>query len=224
VDGDDAYMAGHWFSEEKDSTIACYWVNGDRIDLDGAGSMAYSLAFMGADLYVVGSCDGGGMKGSAPCLWKNGERTLMGEAGAATSVFIYDGDVYIAGSNWSVACYWKNGVRVDVNPYAYSIANSIFVTERDILVSGYEYEAAHQELHSAFTWRNGIKTAVDSSFPFSEASAAVVMNDDVYVIGYYNDDYIEHPYDFRACYWKNGTRFDLSPFMSRAYGAFVARN
>lgn len=64
--------------------------------------------------------------------WKNGvEYTLSTLPSNATSIYVYKGDVYIAGyvnytTDVPTATYWKNGVPVKVGP-ANSVATSVFV-------------------------------------------------------------------------------------------------
>ena len=81
------------------------------------------------DVYVAG------VSYSRATLWKNGVAKNLFDLGVATSVFVSDGDVYVAGWQCNelsicVAKLWKNGVSQELLYGSNNAeANSVFVVK-----------------------------------------------------------------------------------------------
>ncbi len=65
--------------------------------------------------------------------------------------------------------------------------------------------------------KNRIKTDL-TTISYSDANSIFVSNDNIYVAGKHYDG------NYRACYWKNNNRVDLSTISSTAYSIFVLNN
>lgn len=104
VSGDDVYVAGY------DGKYAVLWVNGIARQLtDGSNiAEATSVYVSGSDVYVAVS------DGNNAVLWKNGvARQLTSSSSSAASVYVRNGDVYVAGYGESksgsvTGLLWKN--------------------------------------------------------------------------------------------------------------------
>lgn len=128
--GSSIYVAGQY--SDGVNSIAAMWTNGVKTDLTVTGSNAYATNVYvdGSTVYVTGQAD------TAAVYWENGtRRTLDTPTGfvdaAASSTFVYDGSVYMAGyyiniAGKYIAALWKDGVRTDLSDpgdgaYAYSV-------------------------------------------------------------------------------------------------------
>lgn len=82
------------------------------------------------------------MNSNYACYWKNAGAVnqLSAIQSAAFSIFVYKGDVYVAGlvnnGSFDRAVYWKNGELVYLSQIK-SISNSIFVYNGDVYVAGW---------------------------------------------------------------------------------------
>jgi hypothetical protein len=121
VSGTDVYVSGY------EGGDAVYWINGKETLLtNGSGdanATAESIVVSGTDVYAAGA------EAGTPTLWKNGTATQLTSpsGGAAYSVFVSNGDVYVAGYGYGgIAEYWKNGTAVILSQNGAS-AQCIFV-------------------------------------------------------------------------------------------------
>lgn len=110
IQGDDIYMAGHVYENDPPKNIACYWKNGQRVELtDGAlPSIAKSVYATDEHVYVAGMLD------DQAVYWKDGVAialTMEGAFSMANSIFIHEVDVHVGGYENGYPAYWKNGVR-----------------------------------------------------------------------------------------------------------------
>lgn len=64
----------------------------------------------------------------------------------------------------------------------------------------------------AMLWKNGAATPLTGDDVSSTAKAVTVYGNDVYVAGY---SWVA-PHNYVACFWKNGTRIDLTDASSSA--------
>ncbi len=205
VQGGDVYAAGSYqVGSAPSKGIACYWKNGElrSIGDENVHSRATGIALNGNDIYISGVSD------NRAVFWKNGivnQLTTSNSptSSSASSVFVKDGDVYIAGNisdfSWK-ACYWKNGV-ITILSTSISVANSVVVNGADIYVTGYDVE--NNKPNNAALWKNGVKSFLRSDLPVSSSfgNAIAIQNNDVYIAG--NIAPLDQQYSV-AVYWKNG--------------------
>ncbi len=118
----------------EDGGRAIYWKNGEMQYLSQKESEAGDITMDGADVFISGKVREGS-EGYKITYWKNGVEYSFGEASFrnyASSIFINDGDIYIAGAydvnGKMAAAYWKNGsIEILPSQSDRAIGYSIFV-------------------------------------------------------------------------------------------------
>jgi hypothetical protein len=128
---------------------------------------------------------------------------------SANSVFVSNGDVYVAGQKYDssqgkyVAVVWKNGVAQCLDTqFESSIAASVFVHGGDVYVAGIQANLLLSSLTTGTPtlWKNGTPQLINAPFGvISTARSVFVSNGDVYVAGALFD-----VYGTRAVVLKNG--------------------
>ncbi len=111
--GDDIYMAGILYPAGGTTSIACYWKNGNRVDLtDGNGvAVARSIFVTDEHVYLAGMID------DKAVYWKDGVVTFLTDEdpqSMANSIFVREPDVHVAGHQHGYPAYWKNGIRQEI--------------------------------------------------------------------------------------------------------------
>jgi hypothetical protein len=109
-DQKDIYMAGYVYSIDPPWNIACYWKNGQLINLtDGSKpAIAKSIYVTEGHVFVAGTMD------NQAVYWKDGELvslTTQGTLSIANSIFVRGNDVHVGGSEHGFPAYWKNGTK-----------------------------------------------------------------------------------------------------------------
>ena len=151
LSGTDLYVLG---SESSGTVVELkVWKNGVASLLESPSDYNYprSIFVSGTDVYVVGdSSHWGNCYGR---YWKNGilipitDNSGCCAYSSMSSVFVSNGDVYIAGSERIVdangprvvAQLWKNGVGIPQNATSdAAFANAVFVSCNDVYVTGWE--------------------------------------------------------------------------------------
>ncbi|MEP6736028.1 MAG: hypothetical protein ABJA70_10945 [Chryseolinea sp.] len=177
-----------------------------------------AMTLNGDDIYISGySSDPSSPPDYASAqhaqYWRN-EKLMFREieASNAVSIFIHQGNVYLAGylyepgATKTNACYWKNGKRVNLKDgSANAVARSIFVTDSHVYVSGMIND-------EAVYWQDGEPILLTSGGPFSMANSIFVHGTDVHVAGY------EQGY---PAYWKNNIKQNISNHDKRGQVLFV---
>jgi hypothetical protein len=193
ISGADIYIAGGETVDRMTSPypnlsgIGCrsavYWKNGNEIYLiKGSYGGSYadeanSIFVAGQDVYACGALEAR--------YWKN-ESSVYLPGRTAKSIFVSEGDVYVAGSQpdgqpfqtyfgvfyRDVAKYWKNGNPVNLsdgtkNAYPTSIA----VSGDDVYAAGYEEMTAGDRDFIAKYWKNGNPVILGDGSKYSEASS-----------------------------------------------------
>jgi len=213
----DVYVAGYEANGQEYNVneyrvehryVAMLWKNGAAKNLtDGKyDASAESIYVSGNDVYVVGY-EASGQKYTTwygtvenrfvAKLWKNGEAQNLTDGtrdAYARSVFVSNGDVYVAGWERSgqeykdndiigterryVAKLWKNGVAQNLTDGTHDArAASVFVSGNDVYVAGSENSV------NAILWKNGEAEILFSSFYGAVATSVFVAGDNVYVAG-----------------------------------------
>ena len=120
---------------------ACYWINGERIDLATPvfGYSEIKSIFVDSDqIYAAGNYRNM-LSNKTPCYWVNGKRIKLSTIGnvrysCASYIKVINGNIYIHGwvyhHNYSrTYCYWVNSQRTDFiankNEYPYDATFTI---------------------------------------------------------------------------------------------------
>lgn len=207
LSGNDVFVSGNYFLP-SDIMIACYWVNGSRVELENVESLAHNMMIQNGDIYIAGAV--GPIGSSVPCYWVNGSRVELANntpTAFARSVFSTGNDVYAAGgaddANGSRrAVIWKNGVKTVLHN-GDSEAFSVFVNGNDVYVAGHAWING---IRTACYWKNGVRTNLGDGSKHSDAYSVYFFGGNVYVSG----DYIDN--GKYACVWRNdkNNRYKLS--------------
>ncbi|HTE31634.1 MAG TPA: hypothetical protein VK666_14730, partial [Chryseolinea sp.] len=111
----DIYMAGYLHDLTSSTITACYWKNGQRVDLN-VSATATSVFVTDAHVYVSGLIIDQGVDKAV--YWKDGvatELTKEGTFSMANSVFVQGTDVHVAGYEHGYPAYWKNDVKQNIS-------------------------------------------------------------------------------------------------------------
>jgi hypothetical protein len=107
----DVYMAGYSENIVSPGNNACYWKNGQRVNLPGVHALAKSVFVTDSHVYASGVIDGQAV------YWKDGVATTLtdgGQSSMAHSIFVQGADVHVAGNEHGYPAYWKNDVKQDI--------------------------------------------------------------------------------------------------------------
>jgi len=181
VAGANVYVAG--FEEaEPGSQVATYWVNGVTRYL-GTGhkhNAANSVFVWGDKVYFAGT------DGNSATVWVNGSATYLSDlASEATSVYVSDSVVYVAG--WEedapgrrYAMLWVNGVPQRLsNGGPDDAATSVVVAGYTVYVTGHE---ERNKMNAAMLWKDGAPIVVGQGGMNSKAKCVKVSGNRVYVV------------------------------------------
>jgi hypothetical protein len=88
ISGADVYAGGRYYDTSLSHEVACYWKNGERVDLGlEKASVIQSLFVSGSDVYAGGLWSNSGVY--TACYWVNGVRTDLDEYNSYVySIFI----------------------------------------------------------------------------------------------------------------------------------------
>jgi len=170
------------------------------------------------DVYVAGYQSG------RATIWENGNIINLPSNGTsfAHSVYVADGNVYVAGTEnngqW-IAKLWKNGVAQNLSDGTrYAMATSVHVLGDDIYVAGYEDLQGGRD---AMVWKNGVAQKLTYG-SWVEALSIFVSSDDVYVVGFEYNSFTTAI----AKFWKNGVVQNLTDgtFLAQAHSVFADGN
>lgn len=202
VDGDDVYIAGYAMIQangnDERTSVARLWKNGVIQPLESGKNFeqAVSVFVSEGDVYVLGSESSLPNPSSSSNkfiykYWKNGKAEVFEEAGTGlegvNSIFVSDGNVYVAGGYGKQAKLWKNGIGENLPEGEY--ASSVFVSGNDVYIAGYGDSKAK-------LWKNGRAENLTNGQSSAKAYSVFVADNNIYVAGSEGDN---------ARLWKNGT-------------------
>ena len=198
--GINVYIAGSYMDGNTEK--ACYWKNGERIDL-ADGTRATQITVVNGIVYVVGWRSISGQNNEWFLYWINGERKNFGlglsERTNATGVAIINGDVYVVGSLYmdlpnpnERAVLWINGQSRQL---ASSWSKAFGIATED----GASYILVRTNNRSYYT-AYGQDVSLNG-----DPWGINVVNGEVYIAGSYRDSNNGGV----PCYWVDGTRYSL---------------
>ena len=177
---------------------------------------------------------GDGFINTRAAYWKGEKEILLSDAehnSEATSIFVNETDIYIAGCESSqsktggylegyVATYWKNGKAIYLtDKKRYNFATSIYVSNGDVYVAGYGSDKETNN-ETAKYWKNGNEIQLTDGIGYSRANSIFVNGNDVYVAGEINPEtadpdilkmaFSDTGANKIAVYWKNGKLIALT--------------
>ncbi len=126
-------------------------------------------------------------------IWKNGkiyQKLTDGTQDAyANSIYITNGDIYIAGWEGRIAKMWKNGQATHLTKGKHlAFATSVYVYNNDVYVTGYEFIAGMSSYDGqtiAKVWKNGkLHHNLTNGSNYAEANSIYVIDNDIYIAGY----------------------------------------
>jgi hypothetical protein len=190
----------------------CYWQGTNRVDLPiDESEYLHEAQHIFVDQGTVYTYIG--IFSSSPFYWKGNTRVDLplpeGYTGTLTSLYVYQGKVYAAGSCCSkdgsvnTLCYWEGSNRVDLplTPVAMSSGAGLFCIYVD---GGIVYTAGRGPKGLCYwegTTRFDLPTAHNS---YGGVRDICVLDGKVYTAGYY-----ENVDGCFPCYWVGTTRTDL---------------
>ena len=245
IEGRKVYISGFYQDSTLDQMVACYWLDGIRVDLEYGA--AEDITVQNGDVYVAGQWfDATGWNGEA-CYWINGIRyDLQGGENPdveVTGIAVDNGDVYVSGvrSDGSMfgtnACYWKNG-NVNTVSRNSSFGNSwgatafgIFLDGNDVYLAG--YNAIANKFDIGCKWKNGNLHELSGSTANEQQTwlyDIAVANGVKITVGFYytfiedENDPLYYDSPIFAIYYRNGQRVNLEESewqVGEATGVFI---
>lgn len=109
----DVYIGGIFYPPGGLTSIACYWKNGQRVDLTDVGGVGVARSVFVTDNHVYVA----GMMNDQAVYWKDGDAVALTTSGTysmANSIFVKGEDVHVGGYQNGYPAYWKNSVRQDI--------------------------------------------------------------------------------------------------------------
>ena len=245
IEGRKVYISGFYQDSTLDQMVACYWLDGIRVDLEYGA--AEDITVQNGDVYVAGQWfDATGWNGEA-CYWINGIRYDLQGGGnpdvEVTGIAVDNGDVYVSGvrSDGSMfgtnACYWKNGNVNNVSRNS-SFGNSwgatafgIFLDGNDVYLAG--YNAIANKFDIGCKWKNGNLHELSGSTANEQQTwlyDIAVANGVKITVGFYytfiedENDPLYYDSPIFAIYYRNGQRVNLEESewqVGEATGVFI---
>lgn len=159
-----------------------------------------------------------------PVIWKGGEKTFLPFSADADidnlKVVVQNNDVYVVGvqitlDNKMSIVLWKNNVKSQFSEAAnYVDIKQIIVDNGNVYVLGEERLTGGEDKFKY--WKNGIATTIinsnviiDGDFEQNDVSKMVVVNNDVYCIGY---EWNTAGTTLTGKYWKNAIPTTVAVF------------
>jgi hypothetical protein len=110
----DVYVGGAVYLPSDSTGYACYWKNGERVDLtDGTNAgIVWSMFVTDDHVFASGAID------DQAVYWKDGVATYLTTTGircTANSIFVNGEDVHVGGNHNGHPAYWKNDVEQTID-------------------------------------------------------------------------------------------------------------
>jgi hypothetical protein len=184
----DVYLGGQHYNTGVAEWQAAIWKNGVQTTLSDDEGYIQLLAVSpdGKDYYAYGDT---GDDVAHKTLWKNGVATAMvsgfTQNQRITDMEVYDGDIYMAGYDWSVTPnqpnIWINGEKQLLeNPEVAGGAIDILVSGNDLYVLGW---ITSDGLGKVVYWKNGVKHEITPAYGDYWAFSMAVSGNNVYAFG-----------------------------------------
>lgn len=158
VSGEDVYVVGFVRSS---SFVPMLWKNGIEHHFTDDSGLYYPAVYVYENnVYVAWRNK----------VWENEEIKYI-LTGTVNSIYVFGGDIYVAGTEKGKATLWKNGVAQTLP--GGSNANSVFVSNNDVYVVG-----------GNKLWKNGIEQILTGAS--GSATSVFVSGNDVYVTTEYS--------------------------------------
>lgn len=224
VEGEDVYVAGKSYNGVDNKMT--YWKNGEPHFLETPKVISmYSMSVNNGKVYMVGEAYND--NGILNAVYYTDEGVVsLGDTSietAATSIFIENDDIYIAGyeaknpSNLlRHGVYWKNEVQVEFShPSDHSQPKGIFVKDGDVYIVGDYYSKRNSIIQTCAIWVND--SIAYHSFVSLYLSRIFVDGGNIYTAD-----------GSTAAYWKNDQKIELpinkNAVLGSAWSIFAVDN
>ena len=114
IHNDDIYLGGHLNHSPSLNRVACYWKNGERVELTAEDQDAEVRSLFVTDSHVYAA----GVINDQAVYWKDGVVTKLSNAATesiANSISVLGTDVYVAGGEDKFPAVWKNGIKQNIS-------------------------------------------------------------------------------------------------------------
>jgi len=194
------YVGGSFKDNGQDK--ACYWVNGERLELDGVE--VKSITAVKGEVYAAGYYKDG--DDYMACYWVNGERYdlpgLVYEYYGIGRISIDKGNVYVSGTTDDGLRYWVNGVLQ--NPPSDGIMRDVYAVNGKVYIPGYYSDGS---VIKACYWVNGVRQELPGSEGFFAGIFAFEHNK-IYIGGKSSWFLDGRPMtEDITCHWANGKQY-----------------
>jgi hypothetical protein len=180
---------------------------------EGNGGRADDMAFLGNDIYTVGSIYNSDGSSYRHVVWKNStiitELTNIGFSSPfSIAVNEKTKDIYVVGleqlpGEWTKVKIWKNGIKSSLSDNDFATPFDIKIKNNDIYVVGWLFQ---DNIDIAVIWKNGIPTYLTNGKNHAVATSITIIDNDIYVAGTEENSSGNRV----AKYWKNGIATSLT--------------
>jgi len=176
----------------RESTSACYWQNGARVNLPGTSGEATAITVYNDTVYCAGMYNAGN---TVACYWVSTSRYDLMD-GVANSIAVTPENIYVGGARGSQGGYWVNNDAGFVQ-----LSQGVGEIKDISLAGGNVFAAGVDEEPLLAYWVNGTRTVLESGSNRT-LTGIYVSGGNVYISGYSTSPQ-------RAFYYKNNTKYNL---------------
>ncbi len=175
---------------------ASYWTNQDSYGLDDGS--ASSIFVTSENIYIGVNTEHNGSG-----YYITGDyKKLTDSGGYVNSISVYNGKVYVCGSDSGNSVYWIDGKKTEIGDSLDNQLTGMFIWRGDVYLSG---NTQNQDSFRPCYFKNTKRYYLEDESTPASATGIVVAEGDVYVSGYIKIETDR----YQACYWKNGNRIDM---------------